>query len=161
MDQLLEFSSYSRILHMELLRLDTPSVITSRVTSCFNWNCHRRILRPNSVKNPSSSSIALGGFEAQPPKPSWVSHHVGVSHVLDMCLASPRPCWQHGPLHHVLARVRVLGVIHHDWSLDCSNPSSKTQHSSFTAPSPLARARMAFTSTIDHYPCAPHLHTTS
>jgi hypothetical protein len=62
MDQLLEFSSDGHALHTELLHLDAPSVITPRAASSSRWNCHRRALRPNPVKNPSS--VALCGFEA-------------------------------------------------------------------------------------------------
>jgi hypothetical protein len=78
-----------------------------------------------------------------------------------MCPAKPRPCRQHGLLHHVLVQVRVLGVSHRGWSPGCSDPSVKIQHAPFIAPSPSARARMTFTSAIDHRSCAPHLHTTS
>jgi hypothetical protein len=53
-------------LHMELIRLDAPFVITPRVTSGSRGNYHHRVLRPNPVENPTS--VALGGFEAQPPK---------------------------------------------------------------------------------------------
>jgi hypothetical protein len=86
---------------------------------------------------------------------------VRVPHVLDTCPVSPRPRRQHGPLHHVLTRVRVPGVNNHGWSPGCCGSSVKIQHSSFTAPGQLARARMTFTSAVDHRPCAPHLHTTS
>jgi hypothetical protein len=56
-------------------------------------------------------------------------------------------------------RVRVPGV-NHGWSLGCFGLLAKTHHSSFT-PNSSARAHMTFTSTVDHRPCAPHLHTTS
>jgi hypothetical protein len=65
MVQLLEFSSDRHALHMKLLRLDAPSMITPHATSSIHQNCHRRVLRPNPVKN--LTSIALGGFKAQPP----------------------------------------------------------------------------------------------
>jgi hypothetical protein len=67
MDQLLEFPSHGHAVHTELFRLDAPSAIMSRVASSFHQNYHCKVLSPNLVEN--MSSIALGGFEAQPPKP--------------------------------------------------------------------------------------------
>jgi hypothetical protein len=72
---------------------------------------------------------------------------------------SPRLCRQHVTLCHVLARVRVPGVIHHGWSPSESGPSVKSQRSSFIAPGPSAQTCMTFTFVVDHHPCAPHLHT--
>jgi hypothetical protein len=106
-------------------------------------------------------SVALGGSDAQTTKHVVSTAPCARPPQSDACPASPRPCRQHGPLHHVLTQVRVPGVSHRGWSPDCSDPSVKTQHSPFTTPSPSARARMTFTSAIDHRPCAPHLHTTS
>jgi hypothetical protein len=106
-------------------------------------------------------SVALGGFEAQTTKPTVRTTPRARPLRPDACLASLRPRRQHGPLHHVLAQVRVLGVSHCGWSPDCSSVSVKTQHSSFTALGPSARARMTFTSVVDYRPYAPHLHTTS
>ena len=42
-----------------------------------------------------------------------------------------------------------------------SGPSVQAQHSSFTAPGPLARTRMTFTFAADHRLQLPHLRTTS
>jgi hypothetical protein len=67
MDQLLEFSYVEHTLHMELLHLDTSSVITPCAASSFHRNCCHRVWKPNLVENPSS--IVLGGFEAQTTKP--------------------------------------------------------------------------------------------
>jgi hypothetical protein len=106
-------------------------------------------------------SVALGGFEAQTTKPTVSTAPCAHPTRSDTFPASPRPRQQHGPLHHVLAQVCVLGVSHHGWSLGCSDPSIKTQHSPFTALGPSARARMTFTSAFDHRSCAPHLYTTS
>ena len=58
-------------------------------------------------------SVALGGFEAQTTKPVVSTAPRARPPRPDTCPASPRPWWQHGPLHHVLTRVRVLGVSHH------------------------------------------------
>jgi hypothetical protein len=79
---------------------------------------------------------------------------------LDLCPSSPRPCMQHGPLHHVLTRVHVPDVSHHGWSPECSGSSVKTQYLSFTASGP-SRARITFTSVVNHRLYAPHMHTTS
>jgi hypothetical protein len=106
-------------------------------------------------------SVALGGFEAQTTKPDVSTAPRARPPRSDTCPTSPRPRRQHDPLHHVLAQVRVLGVSHHGWPPGWSDPSVKTQHSPFTAPSPPARACMTFTSAIDHRSCAPHLHITS
>jgi hypothetical protein len=89
MDQLLGYWSDSHTLHTKLLCLDAPSVMMPRVTFDSHRNGHDQVLRLNPDENPPS--IAWGGFEAQPPKLSWVSQHVRIPHVLDMCLASPRP----------------------------------------------------------------------
>jgi hypothetical protein len=62
MDGLLAFSSDSQALHMELLRLEAPSVIMPCAASNSRQSCHRRVLRPNLVDNPSY--VELGGFEA-------------------------------------------------------------------------------------------------
>jgi hypothetical protein len=106
-------------------------------------------------------SVALSGFEAQTTKPVVSTTPRARPPWSDVCPASPRPCRQHSPLHHVLAQVHVPGVSHHGWSPGCSDSSVKTHHSPFTAPGPSARARMTFTSAIDHRSCATHLHTTS
>jgi hypothetical protein len=106
-------------------------------------------------------SVALGVFEAQTTKPAVSTAPRAHPPRSDLCHASSRPRRQHGPLHHVLAQVRVPGASHRGWSPGCSDPSVKTQHSPFTAPGPWARAHMTFTSAIDHRSCAPHLHTTS
>jgi hypothetical protein len=103
----------------------------------------------------------MGGFEAQTTKPTVSTAPCARPPRSNVCLASPRPRRQHGPLDHVLAQVRILGVSNRGWSPGCSDPSVKTQHSPFTAPGPSARARMTFTSSIDHRSYAPHLHTTS
>jgi hypothetical protein len=79
----------------------------------------------------------------------------------DMCPTSTRSRRQHGSHHHILARVRVLGVSHHDWSPDNSDPSVKSHRLSFTAPNQSTRTHMTFTFAIDHHPCAKHLHTIS
>jgi hypothetical protein len=124
-----------------------------------------------SLKPPSPSfeaqtqqnppSVALGDFEAQTTKPVVSTAPRAHSPRPDTCPASPRPRQQHRPLHHVLAQVHVSGVSHRDYSPGYPDPSIKTQHSSFTAPGPSARARMTFTSAVDHLPYTPHLHTTS
>jgi hypothetical protein len=106
-------------------------------------------------------SVALGGFEAQTTKPAVSTTPHAHPPRLDACPASPRPRRQHGPLHHVLAQVIVPDVSHRGWSPGCYDLSVKTQHSPFIAPGPSARARMTFTSVVDHRSCAPHMHTTS
>jgi hypothetical protein len=73
---------------------------------------------------------------------------------------STRPHQQHGPLCHVLARVRVPDVSHHGWSPGYFDLSAKTQQPPLTALDPLTRACMTFTSAINHHLCVPHLHTT-
>jgi hypothetical protein len=103
----------------------------------------------------------LGGFEAQTTKPVVSITPRACPPRSGACPASPQQCRQHGPLHHILMQVHVLGVNHRGWSPDCSDPSVKTQHSPFTAPSASARAHMTFTSAVGHRSCAPHLHTTS
>lgn len=103
----------------------------------------------------NTPSIAQGGFEAQPPNRHEYHTACAVLHVLDMSPVSPRLCRQYSPLRHVLARVRVPGVSHHGWLSGCSDPSAKTQQSSVTA-----RARMIFTSAVDHHPYVTHLHIT-
>jgi hypothetical protein len=159
LDQLLGFRTNDHVFHMELLRFDAPSAITPRAATNFLRNRRRRVLRPKLSKN--SSFVALGGFEAQTIKPIVSTTPHARPPRPDVCPASPRPRRQHGPLHHVLARVRVPGVSHHGWSSGCSGPSVKTKHSPFTALGPSARVRMTFTLSIDHCPCALHPHTTS
>jgi hypothetical protein len=166
MDQLLGFRSDGHVVHTELLRLDAPSAITPRAATGSLRNHHRFPPEPpppsfeaQTQQNPSS--VALGGFEAQTTKPVVSTAPRACPPRSDACPTSPRPHRQHGPLHHVVAQVRVPGISHRGWSPGCSDPSVKTQHSPFTAPRPSARARMTFTSAIDHRSCAPHLLTTS
>jgi hypothetical protein len=155
MDPPLGFRSNNHILHTDLLRLDSPSVITPRAAIDSLWNRQRQVLRP---KLNNSTSIALGSFEAQTTKPTVSTTPRARPTRPDACLASSRPRRQHGPLHHVLVQVCVLGVRHRGWSPGCSGPSVKTQHSPFIAPGPSARARVTFTLAVNHCPCAPHLH---
>jgi hypothetical protein len=122
--------------------------------------CHRRVLRPKLSKT-RHPCLFLGGFEAQTTKLVVSTAPRARPPRSDACPASPRQCWQHGPLHHFLAQVCVPRVSHRGWSPGCSDPSVKTQHSHFTTPGPSSRSRMTFTSAIDHRSCAPHLHTTS
>jgi hypothetical protein len=68
-------------------------------------------------------SVALGDFEAQTTKPGVSTTPRARPPWSDACPASPRPRRQHGPLHHVLAQVRVPGVSHSGWSPGCSDPS--------------------------------------
>jgi hypothetical protein len=129
--------------------------------------CHHRFpLEPpppsfKAQTQQNLSSIALGGFEAQTTKPTVSIALRARPTRSDACPASPRQRRQHGPLHHILTQVRVLGVSHRGWSPDCSDPSVKTQHSPFTAPGPSTRAHMTFTSVVNRHCCAPRLHTTS
>jgi hypothetical protein len=71
-------------------------------------------------------SVALGGFETQTTKTIVSTAPRARPPRSDMCPASPRPRRQHGPLHHVLTQVRVLGVSHRGWSPGCSDPLIKT-----------------------------------
>jgi hypothetical protein len=137
MDQLLGFRSDDHVLHTKLLRLDAPSGITLR-DHRFPPKPLPSSFEPQTQQNPPS--VALGGFEAQTTKPVVSIAPRARPPRLDVCPASPRPCRQHGPLHHILAQVRVPGVSHHGWSPGCSGPSIKTQHSPFTAPGPSSRA---------------------
>jgi hypothetical protein len=50
-------------------------------------------------------SVALGDFETQITKPIVSTTPRARPSRSDACPASPRPCRQHGPLHHVLAQV--------------------------------------------------------
>ena len=159
MDQLLGFWSDGHVLQTELLHLDAPSNDHAACRHRFPPESPPPSFEAQTQQNPPS--VALGGFEAQTTKPAVSTAPRARPPRSDACPASPRPRRQHGPLHHVLAQVRVPGVSHRGWSPGCSDPSVKTQHSPFTAPGPSARARMTFTSAIDHRSCAPHLHTTS
>jgi hypothetical protein len=149
MDQLMGFRSDGHALHTKLLCLDASFVMTPCATSDSHRNHHRRVLKLNSVEYPLS--VALGDF-------SRINHQTTAS---STPYARTRPCWRHGPLHHILARVCVQGVSHHDYSLDNSSPSIKSQRSFFPTLSPSARTHMTFTFVVDHRTCAPHLHTTS
>jgi hypothetical protein len=83
---------------------------TRSIRSCFvlthlhcDAMCRHRVLRPKLIKTccvvlrPNHKTVMSITPRAR-------------SHDLDMCPAGPRPCRQHGPLHHVLARVRVLAT---------------------------------------------------
>ena len=106
MDQLLGFWSNGHVLHTKLLRLDAPFVVMPRVVAEF-WG-------PNSAKPVIySTGWFLGPYHqtrvstaprARRPRP-------------DACSTSPRPHRQHGPLHHVLTRVRVPRVSYYGWSV--------------------------------------------
>jgi hypothetical protein len=106
MDQLLGFWSNGHMLHTKLLRLDAPFVVMPRVVAEF-WG-------PNSAKPVIySTGWFLGPYHqtrvstaprARRPRP-------------DACSTSPRPHRQHGPLHHVLTRVRVPRVSYYGWSV--------------------------------------------
>jgi hypothetical protein len=90
MDQLLEFWSNDHTLHTKLFRLNAPFVMTLRVASVSHWNRHHRVLRLNSIENPSY--VVLSGF-------SRSNHQTTVS-------IAPRLCstfWTRVPL--VLDRV--------------------------------------------------------
>jgi hypothetical protein len=152
MDQVLRIRSNSHALHTKLLRLEEPFMMTPCAAFDSHRNRHRRVLRPNSIDNPTS--VAMGGFSrigyqittsstphARPPRHGQVYPD------------SPQPHHRHGPLHHVLAWVRALGVSHQDYSPGDSGPLVKSQRSSFIAPSLLARTRMIFTFAIDHRTC--------
>jgi hypothetical protein len=77
-----------------------------------------------------------------------------VSRQSSTTLATPSLC-------HILALVYAPGASHHSYSPGFFGPSVKSQRSSFVAPDPSARTRMNLTFVVDHYNCAPHLHTTS
>jgi hypothetical protein len=159
MDQLLGFRSDGHVLHTELFCLDAPSAIMPHVATGSLRNRRRRVLRPKLSKNPPS--VALSGFEAQTTKPTVSTAPRARPPRPYACPAIRWPRREHDPLHHVFTRLRVPGVSHRDWSPGCFGPSVKAQHSLFTATGPSARARMTFTSVVDHYSCAPYLYTTS
>jgi hypothetical protein len=137
MDQLLQFSSDGHALHTELLRLYAPSVITPCATSTSHWNCHHRVLRRNLVKNPPS--IALGGFEAQPPSryeyctahtspTSWTRfHQSSTAPATRPTLPCPRasacprcqPPWLITQLLRSVSQ-NLAFVLHRSWSISTS-----------------------------------------
>jgi hypothetical protein len=80
---------------MKLIRLDAPFTMMPCVASDSRRNHHRRVLRPNSVENPSS--IALVVFRGSTTKPLRLAHHMGVPYVLDTCPTGPRLRQRHGP----------------------------------------------------------------
>jgi hypothetical protein len=101
MEQLLEYWSDGHALHMNLLRLDAPFVMTPYATFDSHRNRHRRVLRPNSVENPPS--IVLGGFprinhqtsassalHACPPRPGHMSRQSSTAPATQLALSRPR-----------------------------------------------------------------------
>ena len=130
MNQLLGFRYDDHVLHTELLRLDAPSAITP-CAATGSLGTAPLSFEAQTQQNPPS--LALGGFEAQTTKPAVSTAPRARPPRSDACPVSPRPRRQHGPLHHVLAEVRLPSVSHRGWSPGCSDPSVKTQHSPFTA----------------------------
>jgi hypothetical protein len=120
MDQLLGFRSDGHALHTKLPFLDAPFVLMKRDATDSHQNYHHRVLRPNSIENPPS--IAMGGFEAQPPnrceyRTAYAPPRLG--HM--SCQSSIAPTTRLTPPH---PRTSVCHRCqHHDWSPNDFGPS--------------------------------------
>jgi hypothetical protein len=115
MAQLIGFRSNDHVLHTELFRLDAPSAIMPRAATSSLRTHRRQVLRHKLSKNPPS--VAPGVFEAQTTKHAINTAPRARPPRSDAYPASPRPRRQHGLLHHVFTRVRVVGVSHHPAAL--------------------------------------------
>jgi hypothetical protein len=103
MDQLLGFLFDGHALHTKLLLLDTLFVVMPCATTSSHQNCHRRVLRPTSVKNPSS--VVWGGFSRfhhQTPVSIAPRAHPTHPTQVPQCLTAPTT-WPTPPHPHASA----------------------------------------------------------
>jgi hypothetical protein len=159
MEQFLRYGSDGHAFHTKLLCLDAPFVMTPCAASDFPRSHHHRVLRPNSVEK--SLSVTLGDFSrinhqttassaphAHPSRPRHMSRQSSIASLTWPALPCPRAraCPRCQPLRLVTQRLLPFGQVP-SLVLAALNPSTRT--------------RMIFTFVVDHYTCAPHLHTTN